>query len=93
MHRRHAATATARWSGGIVAGAITSLPEQLGGVQSWDYRYCWLRDARLTLFSLMHGGYYKEAGAWRDWLHRAVAGSPAQIQIMYGIAGERRLAE
>ncbi len=80
-------------TGGIVAAATTSLPEQLGGVRNWDYRYCWLRDGTLTLFSLMHNGYYKEAGAWRNWLHRAVAGSPAQVQIMYGIAGERRLVE
>ena len=80
-------------TGGIVAAATTSLPEQLGGVRNWDYRYCWLRDATLTLFSLMKGGYYHEAGRWRDWLHRAVAGSPDQVQIMYGIAGERRLSE
>ena len=80
-------------TGGIAAAATTSLPEELGGSRNWDYRYCWLRDATLTLFSLMHAGYYEEAGAWRDWLHRSVAGSPDQIQIMYGIAGERRLAE
>ncbi len=80
-------------TGGIAAAATTSLPEQLGGSRNWDYRYCWLRDATLTLFSLMNAGYYDEAGAWRDWLHRSVAGSPEQIQIMYGIAGERRLAE
>ncbi len=80
-------------TGGIAAAATTSLPEQLGGSRNWDYRYCWLRDATLTLFSLMKAGYYDEAGAWRDWLHRSVAGSPQQIQIMYGIAGERRLAE
>ena len=80
-------------TGGIAAAATTSLPEELGGPRNWDYRYCWLRDATLTLFSLMHAGYYEEAGAWRDWLHRSVAGSPDQIQIMYGIAGERRLAE
>ena len=80
-------------TGGIAAAATTSLPEQLGGSRNWDYRYCWLRDATLTLFSLMQAGYYDEAGAWRDWLHRSVAGSPNQIQIMYGIAGERRLAE
>ncbi len=80
-------------TGGIVAAATTSLPEQLGGVRNWDYRFCWLRDATLTLFSLMKGGYYHEAGKWRDWLHRAVAGSPEQVQIMYGIAGERRLSE
>ena len=80
-------------TGGIAAAATTSLPEQLGGSRNWDYRYCWLRDATLTLFSLMNAGYYDEAGAWRDWLHRSVAGSPDQIQIMYGISGERRLAE
>ena len=80
-------------TGGIVAAATTSLPEQLGGNRNWDYRFCWLRDATLVLFSLMHAGYYEEAGAWRDWLHRSVAGLPSQIQIMYGIAGERRLEE
>ena len=80
-------------TGGIAAAATTSLPEQLGGSRNWDYRYCWLRDATLTLFSLMQAGYYDEAGAWRDWLHRSIAGSPNQVQIMYGIAGERRLAE
>ena len=80
-------------TGGIVAAATTSLPETLGGERNWDYRYCWLRDATLTLFALMTGGYYDEAVAWRDWLHRAVAGSPSQIQIMYGIAGERTLLE
>ena len=80
-------------TGGIVAAATTSLPETLGGERNWDYRYCWLRDATLTLFALMSGGYYDEAFAWRDWLHRAVAGSPEQIQIMYGLAGERSLLE
>ena len=80
-------------TGGIAAAATTSLPEHLGGSRNWDYRYCWLRDATLTLFSLMKAGYYDEAGKWRDWLHRSVAGSPDQIQIMYGISGERRLAE
>ncbi len=80
-------------TGGIAAAATTSLPEQLGGSRNWDYRYCWLRDATLTLFSLMHAGYYEEAGSWRDWLHRSIAGSPQQIQIMYGISGERRLPE
>ena len=80
-------------TGGIVAAATTSLPEQLGGARNWDYRYCWLRDATLTLFALMAGNYYDEARAWRDWLHRSVAGSPDQIQIMYGIAGERQLTE
>ncbi len=80
-------------TGGIVAAATTSLPEQLRGARNWDYRYCWLRDATLTLFALMLGSFYEEARAWRDWLHRSVAGSPAQIQIMYGIAGERQLLE
>jgi GH15 family glucan-1,4-alpha-glucosidase len=80
-------------TGGIVAAATTSLPEQLGGVRNWDYRYCWLRDATFTLLALMHLGYYDEARAWRDWLIRAVAGSPDQIQIMYGVGGERWLRE
>ena len=80
-------------TGGIVAAPTTSLPEEIGGVRNWDYRYCWLRDATLTLLALMNGGYYEEAGCWRDWLVRAIAGSPQQLQIMYGIAGERRLSE
>lgn len=80
-------------TGGIVAAATTSLPEQLGGSRNWDYRYCWLRDATLTLLALMKLGYYDEAGAWRNWLLRAVAGAPAQMQIMYGVAGERNLLE
>jgi GH15 family glucan-1,4-alpha-glucosidase len=80
-------------TGGVVAAPTTSLPEQLGGPRNWDYRYCWLRDATLTLMTLMRAGYYSEAEAWRRWLVRAVAGSPAQLQIMYGIAGERRLDE
>lgn len=80
-------------TGAIVAAPTTSLPEQLGGPRNWDYRYCWVRDATLTLIALMGGGYYEEAGAWRDWLHRAVAGSPQDLQIMYGIFGERRLPE
>ena len=80
-------------TGGIAAAATTSLPESLGGSRNWDYRFCWLRDATITLLALMHGGYYEEAGAWRDWLHRAIAGSPQQVQIMYGLSGERRLAE
>ena len=80
-------------TGGVVAAPTTSLPERLGGVRNWDYRFCWLRDATLTLLALMDGGYYDEAAAWRDWLVRAVAGSPSQIQIMYGIAGERRMPE
>jgi GH15 family glucan-1,4-alpha-glucosidase len=80
-------------TGGIVAAATTSLPERLGGVRNWDYRFCWLRDATYTLLALMHLGYYDEARAWRDWLIRAVAGSPNQIQIMYGVGGERWLPE
>jgi GH15 family glucan-1,4-alpha-glucosidase len=80
-------------TGGIVAAPTTSLPEQLGGQRNWDYRFCWLRDATLTLLALMNVGYYDEARAWRDWLLRAAAGSPDQIQIMYGVAGERWLAE
>ncbi|HKP24149.1 MAG TPA: glycoside hydrolase family 15 protein [Dongiaceae bacterium] len=80
-------------TGGIVAAPTTSLPEKLGGVRNWDYRYCWLRDATLTLIALMQTGYYDEASAWRGWLLRAAAGSPEQTQIMYGIAGERRLVE
>jgi GH15 family glucan-1,4-alpha-glucosidase len=80
-------------TGGIVAAPTTSLPEQLGGPRNWDYRYCWLRDATLTLLALMNTGYYDEARAWRDWLLRAAAGSPEDIQIMYGVAGERWLAE
>ena len=80
-------------TGGIVAAPTTSLPEQLGGVRNWDYRFCWLRDATLTLLALMNAGFGDEALAWREWLLRAVAGSPEQVQIMYGIAGERRLTE
>ena len=80
-------------TGGIVAAPTTSLPETLGGGRNWDYRFCWLRDATLSLLALMNAGYYEEAEAWRDWLLRAVAGSPGQAQIMYGIAGERRLTE
>ena len=80
-------------TGGIVAAPTTSLPEAIGGVRNWDYRFCWLRDATLTLQSLLHAGYTDEAKAWRDWLLRAVAGSPAEMQIMYGPAGERRLTE
>ena len=80
-------------TGGIVAAPTTSLPEQLGGPRNWDYRFCWLRDATLTLLALMNSGYYDEACAWRDWLLRAAAGSPSQIQIMYGLAGDKRLAE
>ena len=80
-------------TGGIVAAPTTSLPEALGGVRNWDYRYCWLRDATLTLLALLRAGYAEEAGAWRDWLLRAIAGSPKDLQIMYGVAGERRLPE
>ncbi|MEU1089729.1 glycoside hydrolase family 15 protein [Streptomyces sp. NPDC005576] len=84
---------TYRPTGGIVAAATTSLPEEIGGVRNWDYRYCWLRDATLTLGALLSAGYLDEAAAWRDWLLRAVAGDPADLQIMYGLAGERRLPE
>ncbi|QDX21039.1 glycoside hydrolase family 15 protein [Pandoraea pnomenusa] len=80
-------------TGGVVAAPTTSLPEQLGGERNWDYRYCWLRDATLTLQALMLGGYYTEATDWSQWLVRAVAGAPSQVQIMYGLAGERRLPE
>jgi len=80
-------------TGGIVAAPTTSLPETLGGIRNWDYRFCWLRDATLSLLALMNAGYYEEAGSWRDWLLRAVAGMPAQAQIMYSITGERRLTE
>jgi GH15 family glucan-1,4-alpha-glucosidase len=80
-------------TGGIVAAATTSLPEQWQGPRNWDYRYCWLRDATFTLYALLTAGYDSEARAWRDWLLRAVAGDQAQLQIMYGIAGERRLSE
>jgi GH15 family glucan-1,4-alpha-glucosidase len=80
-------------TGGIVAAPTTSLPEKIGGERNWDYRFCWLRDATLTLLGTMHAGYYEEAEAWREWLLRAVAGSPDQLQIMYGIRGERRLTE
>jgi GH15 family glucan-1,4-alpha-glucosidase len=84
---------TYRPTGGIVAAPTTSLPERLGGGRNWDYRYCWLRDATFTLQALMNAGYYDEARAWRAWLLRAVAGTPAQVQIMYGLHGERRLDE
>ena len=77
----------------IVAAPTTSLPEALGGVRNWDYRYCWLRDATITLYAFMGAGYFDEAAAWADWLQRSVAGRPDQVQIMYGIAGERRLDE
>ncbi|MDX6473576.1 MAG: hypothetical protein QOK22_2392 [Gaiellaceae bacterium] len=80
-------------TGGIVAAPTTSLPEWIGGVRNWDYRFCWLRDATLTLLALINAGFVEEAGQWRRWLLRAVAGDPGDIQIMYGVAGERRLTE
>ncbi len=80
-------------TGGIVAAPTTSLPERIGGVRNWDYRYCWLRDATLTLLALLNAGYAEEAASWRHWLLRAVAGDPADVQTMYGVAGERRLTE
>lgn len=80
-------------TGGIVAAATTSLPEFIGGVRNWDYRYCWLRDAAFTLVALSFGGYYDEAQAWQEWLVNAIAGAPQDMQIMYGVAGERRLTE
>jgi GH15 family glucan-1,4-alpha-glucosidase len=80
-------------TGGIVAAATTSLPEEIGGVRNWDYRYCWLRDATFTLLALSHGGYHDEATSWREWLLRAIAGSPSQMQILYGVRGERRIDE
>jgi GH15 family glucan-1,4-alpha-glucosidase len=80
-------------TGGLVAAASTSLPELIGGVRNWDYRYCWLRDAAFTLYALLDEGYTDEAIAWRDWLLRAAAGDPSKLQAIYGVAGERRLAE
>jgi GH15 family glucan-1,4-alpha-glucosidase len=80
-------------TGGIVAALTTSLPEQLGGERNWDYRYCWLRDATFTLMALVSAGYRDEARAWAQWLRRSVAGSPHQLQIMYGLSGERQLIE
>jgi len=80
-------------TGGIVAAPTTSLPERIGGVRNWDYRYCWLRDATFTLFAMMNAGFIDEAKGWRDWLLRAVAGDPAKMQILYGVAGERRIPE
>jgi GH15 family glucan-1,4-alpha-glucosidase len=84
---------TFRPTGGIVAAVTTSLPEAIGGERNWDYRYCWLRDTTFTLLALANGGYFEEALAWQDWLLRALAGSPDQVQIMYGIKGERQLVE
>ncbi len=80
-------------TGGIVAAPTTSLPEKIGGVRNWDYRFCWLRDATFTLYALLLSGYREEAQEWREWLLRAVAGSPSEVQVMYGLAGERRLPE
>ena len=80
-------------TGGIVAAATTSLPEEIGGVRNWDYRYCWLRDATYTLQALLAAGYRREAGAWRDWLLRAIAGQPETLQILYSLDGARRLPE
>lgn len=80
-------------TGAIVAALTTSLPEEIGGIRNWDYRYCWIRDATLTLYALTNAGYFAEAGAFREWLLRAAAGAPDQMQIMYGVAGERRLTE
>ncbi len=82
-----------RPTGGMVAAPTTSLPEKLHGSRNWDYRFCWLRDATFTLLALMHAGYYREAAEWQNWLLRAIAGSAAQVQIMYGVAGERNLDE
>jgi GH15 family glucan-1,4-alpha-glucosidase len=84
---------TFRPTGGVVAAMTTSLPEFIGGVRNWDYRYCWLRDTTFTLLALTAGGYDDEAAAWQDWLLRALAGSPDQVQIMYGLRGERQLVE
>src|SRR3954466_11868563 len=80
-------------SGAIIAAPTTSLPEKIGGVRNWDYRYCWLRDATFALMALLHCGYHDEAAAWLEWLLRAVAGDPSTAQIMYGLGGERRLTE
>ena len=80
-------------TGGIIAAPTTSLPEQLGGIRNWDYRFCWIRDATLTLYALLNSGYREEALAWREWLVRAAAGRPAELQAIYGLAGERRLTE
>ena len=95
VHRSHLVLKALTYAptGGIVAAPTTSLPERIGGPRNWDYRFCWLRDATFTLLSLLDAGYVEEAQAWHEWLLRAVAGSPSQLQIMYGVAGERRLPE
>ena len=80
-------------TGGVLAAATTSLPEQPGGERNWDYRYCWIRDATFTLLALMHAGYHREASRWREWLARSAAGSPDQLQVLYGVAGERNILE
>jgi GH15 family glucan-1,4-alpha-glucosidase len=86
--------ALAHWeTGGIIAAGTTSLPERLSGPRNWDYRYCWLRDATFTLYALIGSGFLDEARAWHEWLQRAIAGSPDDVQIMYGVGGERRLTE
>jgi len=84
---------THRQTGGIVAAGTTSLPEMLGGSRNWDYRFCWLRDATFTLYAMIESGFLAEAAAWREWLLRAIAGGPENLQVMYGVAGERRLTE
>ena len=89
----HAEVPDVQPTGGIIAAPTTSLPERLGGVRNWDYRFCWIRDATLTLYALLNSGYRAEALAWREWLVRAAAGRPAELQMIYGIAGERRLTE
>src|SRR5206468_6256753 len=80
-------------TGGLVAAPTTSLPEQIGSVRNWDYRFCWVRDSTFALYALMMNGYREEARAWREWLLRAVAGRASQLNIMYGVTGERRLTE
>src|SRR5919201_2018826 len=90
---RRLAAQTLLPTGGIVAAPTTSLPERIGGVRNWDYRYCWLRDATFTLYAMMNAGYVTEARAWRDWLLRSVAGDPDNAQILYGVGGQRRISE
>ena len=83
---------SAEWRGSLAA-LTTSLPEEIGGIRNWDYRYCWVRDATLTLYAFMNAGHFEEAGAFSEWVLRAAAGAPDQMQIMYGVGGERRLTE